>query len=126
MPELVRLYIRNVLYGVVLSLVFVALLLWLNVANLWHLVSHNREGWVAVLMLVIFNAVVFSGVQFAIAVMRMAEPDDTPPGGRRQRRGLRLSRLPFANPAKADLARAPAHAPAAKPGTGQQLHRPQS
>lgn len=84
MPELVRLYIRNVALGLLLSLVFVAALLWLNVGNLWHLVSATREGPIAVVMLVMFNAVVFSGVQFGIAVMRMAEPEDRGNGGRKR------------------------------------------
>ncbi len=75
MPELVRLYIRHVLIGFVLGSMFTALLLWLNVANLWHLVMSTRGGWLAVLMLVMFNSFVFSGVQFAIAVMGMAEDE---------------------------------------------------
>ncbi|AMY70226.1 hypothetical protein [Frigidibacter mobilis] len=81
MPELVRLYLRNVALGLLLSLVFVGALLWLNVANLWHLVTSTGEGPIAVVMLVMFNAVVFSGVQFGIAVMRMAEPEGSGPGG---------------------------------------------
>ncbi|WP_284162787.1 hypothetical protein [Frigidibacter sp. SD6-1] len=77
MPELVRLYIRHVIIGFLLGAAFTALLLWLNVANLWHLVTATREGPLAVLMLVVFNTIVFSGVQFAYAVMQMAER----PGG---------------------------------------------
>lgn len=84
MPQLVRLYIRNVALGLLLSLVFVGALLWLNVGNLWHLVTSTREGPIAVIMLVMFNAVVFSGVQFGIAVMRMAEPEDPGTGGRKR------------------------------------------
>ncbi|MCY1126035.1 hypothetical protein OU426_04145 [Frigidibacter sp. RF13] len=73
MPELVRLYIRHVFIGLLLGAAFTALLLWLNVANLWHLVTATREGPLAVVMLVVFNTIVFSGVQFAYAVMQMAE-----------------------------------------------------
>ncbi len=80
MPELVRLYIRNVLFGAALSAAFVGMLLWFNIANLWHLVSHSDVGYIAVGLLFVFNAIVFAGVQFGISVMRMAE-DDTPPGG---------------------------------------------
>lgn len=83
MPELVRLYIRNVFFGLGLSLAFVGLLLWFNVANLWHLISTSDVGFIAVALLVVFNTVVFSGVQFAIAIMRMAEPEDGPGGGKR-------------------------------------------
>lgn len=75
MPELVRLYIRHVVIGFLLGALFTALLLWLNVANLWHLVTSTRGGSLAVLMLTLFNSFVFSGVQFAIAVMGLAEDE---------------------------------------------------
>jgi hypothetical protein len=83
MPELVRLYIRHVLIGVALGVAFTGLLLWLNVGNLWHLVRATEGGVVAVLMLAVFNSIVFAGVQFAIAVMGM---DCKPKGGDRGRR----------------------------------------
>ncbi len=80
MPELVRLYIRHVIVGFVLGAVFTGLLLWLDVAGLGHLVAATREGPLAVVMLVVFNTIVFAGVQFAIAVMSMAEPEDRDQG----------------------------------------------
>ncbi|PRY24992.1 hypothetical protein CLV78_102166 [Aliiruegeria haliotis] len=83
MPKLVHLYIRQVAIGYLLSACFVALLLWLNVANLWHLVTHTDGGWVAVGMLWIFNGVVFAGVQFGISVMRMGRDDDDTGRGKR-------------------------------------------
>ena len=84
MPELVRLYIRNVFAGLGLSLVFVGLLLWFNVANLWHLISTSDVGYIAVALLIVFNTVVFSAVQFSIVIMRMADkPEDDSSGGRR-------------------------------------------
>lgn len=75
MPALVRMYIRHVLIGYAIAAVFVAALLALNVGNLWHLVSTSPMGWIAVAMLFFANGIVFSGVQFAIAVMQMAEPE---------------------------------------------------
>ncbi|SPH18665.1 hypothetical protein DEA8626_02207 [Defluviimonas aquaemixtae] len=83
MPALIRLYICNVLIGFALSGVFVASLLWLNVANLWHLISTSPEGWIAALMLFVFNGIVFAGVQFSIVVMRMEQKDEDPPKGPR-------------------------------------------
>ncbi|WP_040604310.1 hypothetical protein [Sagittula stellata] len=83
MPKLIRLYILQVCAGFGLSAIFVGLLLWANVANLWHLVSTSPVGWIAVAMLFFANGIVFAGVQFAISVMRMGE-DDTPGGGKRQ------------------------------------------
>lgn len=76
MPELVRLYIRQVAIGFGIAAVFVALLLWFNVANLRHLVFASSDGLLALFLLFFFNGIVFAGVQFGIAVMRMAEPEN--------------------------------------------------
>ncbi|PQO22996.1 hypothetical protein C2I36_10215 [Rhodobacteraceae bacterium WD3A24] len=76
MPELVRLYIRQVAIGFGIAAVFVALLLGLNVANLRHLVFASSDGLLALFLLFFFNGIVFAGVQFGIAVMRMAEPEN--------------------------------------------------
>ena len=84
MPQLVRLYLFSIGVGFVLALLFTALLLALDVAGLWHLVSATRGGWIAVLMLVFFHAVLFSGVQFGIRVMLMARGNDRS-GGLRHR-----------------------------------------
>lgn len=82
MPELVRLYIRHGAIGLGLGMLFTGLILALNVGNLWHLVRASDVGILAVVMLVVFNAIVFAGVQFAFAVMSMAE-SDRPGGGNR-------------------------------------------
>ena len=86
MPELVRLYIKQTIIGFAISAVFVALLFWFNVANLWHLVTHTKDGILAAFLLFMFNGIVFSGVQFGISIMQMAEKpeDDGPRGGVRQ------------------------------------------
>lgn len=85
MPKLIRLYIVNVAIGFALSGVFLGALVWLNVAGLGRLILGSDIGLLAALMIFVFQGVVFAGVQFAIAVMRMAEADDTPPrGGLRQ------------------------------------------
>ncbi|MGV6811102.1 MAG: hypothetical protein ACWA47_02560 [Brevirhabdus sp.] len=76
MPDLIAMYIRHIAIGFVLSAVFVAALFYFNVANLWHLVSGSSEGWIAALMLWVFNGIVFSGVQFAVAVISMGKDDD--------------------------------------------------
>lgn len=85
-PKLVRLYMINVAIGFGLAAVFVGLLLWFDIANLRHLVLTSDKGMIAVLILWLANGVVFAGVQFAIAVMRMKDDDDDEPrGGHRQR-----------------------------------------
>ena len=83
MPPLVRLYIVNVAIGACLAALFTAMLVGFDVAHLRHLVLETEKGWLAALMMVVFNTIVFGGVQFAIAVMRMAEPEDGPRGGLR-------------------------------------------
>lgn len=89
MTELVRLYLRNIFFGFLLALTFVTLLMVLNVGGLWDLIGNSDIGLLAVAMLLLFNTLLFSGVQFAIAVMRMAGRD-TPrgPGRRIPARGL--------------------------------------
>ncbi len=81
MPELVRLYIRHSLIGFAISGVFVTGLLWLNIANLQHLVFSTSGGWLAAFLLFFFNGLLFASVQFGIAVMSMAESDE-PGSGR--------------------------------------------
>ncbi|MGC8201969.1 hypothetical protein ACP2AV_04620 [Aliiroseovarius sp. PTFE2010] len=75
MPKLVSMYIRHVLIGFGLSSIFVAALLWINVANLRHLIFTSDVGILALILLVVFNGIVFSGVQFAIAIMNLAEKE---------------------------------------------------
>ena len=83
MPKLVALYIRQCAIGFALSAVFVALLWQLDIGGLSRLISGSGAGWLPVLMLWVMNGIVFAGVQFAYAVMSMAERDDGPRGGRR-------------------------------------------
>lgn len=85
LPKLVRLYIVNVAIGFGLACLFTAMLIAFDVGHLRHLVMSAQGGWLAVVMMVMFNTVVFAGVQFSIAVMRLAEPEDGPRGGRRMR-----------------------------------------
>ena len=85
MPKLIRLYITHVAIGFGIAALFVAGLLYLDVGNLWHLVTHSDKGMLAVFILWVANGIVFAGVQFAIAVMRLKDDDDDEPrGGLRQ------------------------------------------
>lgn len=96
MPKLVRLYIVNVAIGFALAVVFVGLLVALDIANLRHLVLEAEDGWLAGVMMVMFNGVVFASVQFAIAVMRMAEDDSGPKGGLREKAKAPTRLVPIA------------------------------
>ena len=68
MPKLIRLYIECVVVGFLIALVFTGGLLWLDVGGIGHLVLASDIGWVAALMLVVFNGIVFASVQFAVRV----------------------------------------------------------
>ena len=81
MPKLIKMYIVNVAIGFAISAVFVAGLIYFNVANLGHLVRSSDVGWLAVLLLFMSNGIVFAGVQFAIRIMGMAERQDDLPRG---------------------------------------------
>jgi hypothetical protein len=97
MPKLIRLYITSVAIGFALSAVFLGLLIWQDVAGLGHLVLETALGGVAAIMLFVMNGIIFACVQFAIAIMRLADDDDAPRGGLRAPFGLR----PVPVPAKA-------------------------
>ena len=83
MPKLVRLYITQVAIGFAIAAAFTALLLALNVGNLRHLVAADPAGPLAVFLIFMFNGIVFGGVQFAYAIMRMAEKQGPRGGGTR-------------------------------------------
>ncbi len=93
MPKLIRLYITSALIGFALSAGFLGLLVWLNIAGLGHLVLQTALGAVGGLMLFVMNGIIFAGVQFAFAVMRLADDDDddAPRGGLRAPSALRLA-----------------------------------
>lgn len=101
MPKLVRLYIQSVALGFVISAAFTGGLMWLDVAGIGHLVMASDIGWIAVAMLVIFNGIVFSAVQFAFRVMGMAENTEGPKGGQGAREPVLMSApvpVPVHNP----------------------------
>lgn len=111
MPELVKLYIRQVAIGFGIAAVFVALLLGLNVANLRSLILNSSSGPLALFLLFFFNGIVFAGVQFAIAIMGMAEnPDDGPTRGLRAWMARRRNPVPTSaepRPVRIDTTDAP-------------------
>ena len=83
MPKLIKLYITSVAFGFGLSAAFLVLLLWQDIAGIRHLIFSSDLGYVAAAMMFVMNGVVFAGVQFAIAVMRLAEDPEGPSGGTR-------------------------------------------
>lgn len=82
MSELVRFYIRNCLWGFVAAFGFTAMIVGLDVAGLGHLVLNVKGGFLAAILLFVFNGLVFGGAQFGIAVMGLGcEDDDEPSDG---------------------------------------------
>lgn len=81
MPDLIKLYIRNVAIGFGIAALFVATLLWFNVMGLWHLISTSDVGLVALVVLWFAHGIVFAGVQFAWAVMALARHSGGGGGG---------------------------------------------
>ena len=82
MPKLIRLYIVNIITGFGLAALMVGAILWFDVAHLRHLVTTSDQGPLALFLLWFSHGIVFAGVQFAIAIMNLAE-DDGPKGGLR-------------------------------------------
>lgn len=109
MPKLVRLYIQSVVLGFVISAVFTVGLLWMDVAGIGHLVRGSDIGWIAAVMLVVFNGIVFSAVQFSIRVMGMADGVDGPKGGHGAREPVLVPvhRLRAPNPARISVRTVP-------------------
>lgn len=82
MPKLVRLYIQSIAVGFALSVLFLGALIWLDIGGLGGLILGSSTGFVAGAMLIVFNGIIFAGAQFAYVIMRMADPDEGPRGGR--------------------------------------------
>jgi hypothetical protein len=102
MPKLVRLYITQSLWGFVIAALFVAGLLWFDVARLGYLATSTPSGPFAVFLLWAHMGLVFAGVQIAIAVMRLgqgdAPDDDGPRRGRAVSVTLRIEERPTTIP----------------------------
>ncbi len=95
MPKLIRLYMVNVLIGFAISAAFLGVVLVLDVAGLRRLILTTPSGWIAGFLFFLSNGLVFAGVQFAIAVMALAEDDTpTPRGGLRGLLRLAPARVP--------------------------------
>lgn len=88
MPKLIKVYLQQVAIGFGLSAIFTAILLFMNVGNLAHLVFNSADGLLGGFLIFFFNGLVFAAVQFGIRIMRMGfedDDDDEPRGGTRVR-----------------------------------------
>ncbi|MFC0281699.1 hypothetical protein ACFOHK_09395 [Falsigemmobacter intermedius] len=100
MPKLVRMYLINVATGFGIAAMFLAAMLWTDVAGLGRLVTQSPQGWIAGLMIFMGSGTLFAGVQFAIRIMAMAEDEPRGPRG-----GLRQQLVPI--PVRRDEQRRP-------------------
>lgn len=82
MPDYIKLILRHAAYGGIIAVAFVGGLLWMNVGNLWHLVTHTSEGPLALVVMVLLCWITFGSVQIGVRIMMMGEDDDQG-GGRR-------------------------------------------
>lgn len=76
-PRVFRLFLVSGLNGFAISLAFCVLILFFNVADLRRLVSGSDDGVIAMVAFWVLNGIVFSGVQFALA-LNQAVRSDTP------------------------------------------------
>ncbi|APX88869.1 hypothetical protein BV394_03270 [Brevirhabdus pacifica] len=81
MTKLYRSLLAHGLYGFMMAAGFVSVLLVLNVANLWEVVTSSDEGLVAAGMLLLFNAIAFTSIRFLIHSAR-DRMDRRPSGSR--------------------------------------------
>ena len=72
-PRLMPLYLLHCAIGFALSAVFVALLLFFDIAGLQGLIFGADVGPLALFLLWFFNGTVFGSVQFAVMLMLQAE-----------------------------------------------------
>jgi hypothetical protein len=81
-PDIIRFYIKHCVIGFALAAAFTAAILWLNVGNLWHLVSTSDIGVMAVFVFWVLNGIVYAGAQCAVAILLMTDNDDEGDGPR--------------------------------------------
>ncbi|MDG4647445.1 hypothetical protein P6F26_03225 [Roseibacterium sp. SDUM158017] len=83
MPDHIRFLLRHAAYGAVLAAVFVGALLYLDIGNIWHLVTHTSEGPIALAILYVFFTITLGSAQIGYKIMTLGD-DDEPRGGRRE------------------------------------------
>ena len=84
-PNPMQIYLRHCAVGFLAAAVFVAMLLFYDIARLGTLVAGSDIGWLAVFLLWFFHGTIFGGVQFAVSIMLDAQDDkddDDHHGGR--------------------------------------------
>ncbi len=107
MPEHIKMILRQAALGGVISAVFVGGLLWFNVVNLWHLVTHTSGGMLALGVFFMLCWITFGSVQIGIRIMMMGEDDDKGGGRRAPEPVFDHAAIPI--PVRVDESRGPMH-----------------
>lgn len=81
MPKHILFLLKHAAIGALAALVFVGLLFWLNVANLWHLVTQTSGGWIAAAVMCVLFVVTFASVQMGRAIMGLGVDEGSAGGG---------------------------------------------
>ena len=76
MPRVFRLYLLSAVNGFGIALIFVVLILVFDIANLRHLILTSDIGVMATVAFWVFNGIVFSGVQVALALSQMVRAEN--------------------------------------------------
>lgn len=83
MPDHIKFILRHAFYGFLIACTFTGMVLYFNIANIWHLVTHTTEGPIALAVFVILCTITFGSVQIGMQIMTMGEEDDDADGGKR-------------------------------------------
>lgn len=85
MPDHIKYLMTHAVIGAAAGVCFSGLLIFLDVAGLWHLVVETADGPLAAAIMTVFFVITFASVQMGRAVMSLAErlddEDGNGPGG---------------------------------------------
>jgi len=82
MPSHIKFLLTHAAIGAFAGICFSALVIYLDVAGLWHLVTQTQDGPLAAAIMTVLFVITFGSVQMGRAVMALGEPrdDDAPRG----------------------------------------------
>ncbi len=95
MPDHIKFILRHAGVGVLVALGFTGMVLYFNVANIWHLVTHTAEGPIALAVFVVLCSITFGSVQIGLRIMAMGRDDDTDTGHKRAVPMAQLQPIPI-------------------------------
>lgn len=76
MPNHIKYLLRHAAIGALAGVCFSALVIYLDVAGLWHLVTETKDGPLAAGIMTMLFVITFGSVQMGRAVMSLADHDD--------------------------------------------------